>query len=147
MKVTILVQRTGAVRVNLPIYRTAGSAGLDLEAALEAPIVLAPGERRLIPTGLCMEIPVGFEGQVRPRSGLALKHGIGMVNAPGTIDSDYRGEIGVLLINHGHEPFGIAPGARIAQLVICPVAHAELVDVERLSGTERAAGGYGSTGT
>ena len=147
MKVTILVQRTGAVRVNLPIYRTAGSAGLDLEAALEAPIVLAPGERRLIPTGLCMEIPVGFEGQVRPRSGLALKHGIGMVNAPGTIDSDYRGEIGVLLINHGHEPFEVAPGARIAQLVICPVAHAELVDVERLSGTERAAGGYGSTGT
>ncbi len=147
MKVTILVQRTGAVRVNLPSYRTAGSAGLDLEAALEAPIVLAPGERRLIPTGLCMEIPVGFEGQVRPRSGLALKHGIGMVNAPGTIDSDYRGEIGVLLINHGHEPFEVAPGARIAQLVICPVAHAELVDVERLSGTERAAGGYGSTGT
>jgi dUTP pyrophosphatase len=147
MKVTILVQRTGAVRVNLPSYRTAGSAGLDLEAALEAPIVLAPGERRLIPTGLCMEIPAGFEGQVRPRSGLALKHGIGMVNAPGTIDSDYRGEIGVLLINHGHEPFEVAPGARIAQLVICPVAHAELVDVERLSGTERAAGGYGSTGT
>ncbi|HET9929810.1 MAG TPA: dUTP diphosphatase [Polyangiaceae bacterium] len=147
MKVTISVQRTGAVRVNLPSYRTAGSAGLDLEAALEAAVVLAPGERRLIPTGLCMEIPAGFEGQVRPRSGLALKHGIGMVNAPGTIDSDYRGEIGVLLINHGHEPFAITPGARIAQLVICPVAHAELVEVERLGGTERAAGGYGSTGT
>lgn len=147
MKVTILVQRTGAVRVNLPSYRTSGSAGLDLEAALEAPLVLAPGERRLIPTGLCLEIPPGFEGQVRPRSGLALKHGIGMVNAPGTIDSDYRGEVGVLLINHGHEPFEVTPGARIAQLVICPVAHAELVDVERLSGTDRAAGGYGSTGS
>lgn len=147
MKVTILVQRTGAVRVNLPSYRTAGSAGLDLEAALEAPVALAPGERRLIPTGLCLEIPPGFEGQVRPRSGLALKHGIGMVNAPGTIDSDYRGEVGVLLINHGQESFEVTPGARIAQLVICPVAHAELVDVERLSGTDRAAGGYGSTGT
>lgn len=147
MKVTVRVSRSGSVRVGLPSYRTAGAAGLDLEAALEAPIVLKPGQRRLIPTGLCLEIPPGYEGQVRPRSGLALKHGIGMVNAPGTIDSDYRGEVGVLLINHGEEPFEVTPGARIAQLVICPVVQAELVEVESLSSTERAGGGYGSTGT
>ena len=147
MKVTVRVSRSGSVRVGLPSYRTAGAAGLDLEAALEAPIVLKPGQRRLIPTGLCLEIPPGYEGQVRPRSGLALKHGIGMVNAPGTIDSDYRGEVGVLMINHGEEPFEVTPGARIAQLVICPVVQAELVEVESLSSTERAGGGYGSTGT
>ncbi|MFZ5891243.1 MAG: dUTP diphosphatase [Myxococcota bacterium] len=144
--VTVRVLRTGSVRVGLPSYRTEGAAGLDLEAAIEHPVVLAPGERRLIPTGLCLEIPPGYEGQVRPRSGLALRHGIGMVNAPGTIDSDYRGEVGVLLINHGQESFEITPGARIAQLVICPVAHAQLVEVETLTNTERAAGGYGSTG-
>jgi dUTP pyrophosphatase len=146
MKVSVRVSRTGSQRVSLPSYKTAGAAGLDLEAALESALVLEPGQRRLIPTGLCFEIPPGYEGQVRPRSGLALKHGIGMVNAPGTIDSDYRGEVGVLLINHGQEPFEITPGARIAQLVICPVAQAELVEVESLSATERAAGGYGSTG-
>jgi len=146
MKLTIRVVRTGAFRGALPAYKSEGAAGLDLEAALETPLTLAPGARRLIPTGLSFEIPAGYEGQVRPRSGLALKHGIGMVNAPGTIDSDYRGEVGVLLVNHGEEPFVVEPGARIAQLVICPVARAELVEVESLSVTERAGGGYGSTG-
>ena len=107
---------------------------------------LAPGERRLIPTGLRLEIPEGFEGQVRARSGLALRHGIGMVNAPGTIDADYRGELGVILVNWGQEPFVVEPLARIAQLVICPVARATLVEVEELSATARAGGGYGSTG-
>jgi dUTP pyrophosphatase len=144
--VTIRVKRTGPVRVGLPAYRTPDAAGLDLEAALPAPVLLQPGERRLIPTGLCLEIPPGFEGQVRPRSGLALRHGIGMVNAPGTIDADYRGEIGVLLVNLGHEPFLLEPLGRIAQLVICPVARAELVEVTELGTTARANGGYGSTG-
>lgn len=144
--VTIRVKRTGPVKVALPTYRTRGAAGLDLEAALIAPVLIQPGERRLIPTGLRLEIPPGYEGQVRPRSGLALRHGIGMVNAPGTIDADYRGEIGVLLVNLGQEPFLIEPGGRVAQLVICPVAEAELVEVAELGTTERANGGYGSTG-
>jgi dUTP pyrophosphatase len=144
--VTIRVKRTGPVRVGLPAYRTPDAAGLDLEAALPVPVLLQPGERRLIPTGLCLEIPPGFEGQVRPRSGLALRHGIGMVNAPGTIDADYRGEIGVLLINMGQEPFLLEPLGRIAQLVICPVARAELVEATELGTTARANGGYGSTG-
>lgn len=147
-KVVLRVVRTGAVRVELPSYQTEGSAGLDLRAALSEPRRLLPGERALVPTGLLLEIPEGFEGQVRPRSGLALKHGIGMVNAPGTIDSDYRGEVGVLLINHGAEPFVIEPGARIAQLVLAPVGRAELVEVTEaeLEGTARGGGGYGSTG-
>jgi dUTP pyrophosphatase len=144
--VTIRVKRTGPVRVGLPAYRTPGAAGLDLEAALPQPVLMQPGERRLIPTGLRLEIPPGYEGQVRPRSGLALRHGIGMVNAPGTIDADYRGEIGVLLVNLGQEPFLLEPLGRIAQLVICPVAQAELVEVSELGSTERASGGYGSTG-
>ncbi|MFO7177750.1 MAG: dUTP diphosphatase [Pseudomonadota bacterium] len=146
-EVTVRVLRTGPVRVGLPEYRTTGAAGLDLEAALEQPIVLAPGERRLVPTGLVLEIPEGYEGQVRPRSGLALRHGISMVNAPGTIDADYRGEIGVLLVNLGQEPFRIEPRARIAQLVIAPVARARLVETSEVSATERGPGGYGSTGT
>jgi len=140
------VVRTGAVAVELPEYRTAGAAGLDLRAAIPEPIRLRPRERRLVPTGLILEIPEGYEGQVRPRSGLALKHGISMVNAPGTIDSDYRGEVGVLLVNLGEEEFLVEPGARIAQLVICPVARARLVEVDAASATERGAGGYGSTG-
>lgn len=143
---TLRIRRTGPVRVDLPAYRTAGAAGLDLEAAISEDVVLAPGARRLIPTGLCLEIPPGYEGQVRPRSGLALRHGIGMVNSPGTIDADYRGEVGVLLINLGQEPFTVTPRARIAQLVICPVAQAELVEVDALSATDRSAAGYGSTG-
>jgi dUTP pyrophosphatase len=143
---TVLVVRTGPVSVDLPSYRSAGAAGLDLQAAIAEPIRLEPGQRRLVPTGLCLEIPEGFEGQVRARSGLALRHGIGMVNAPGTIDSDYRGEIGVLLVNWGQEAFVIEPRARIAQLVIARVARADLVEVQELAETARAAGGYGSTG-
>ncbi|HLV64997.1 MAG TPA: dUTP diphosphatase [Polyangiaceae bacterium] len=146
-EVTVRVRRTGPVRVGLPEYRTAGAAGLDLEAALEEPMMLAPGERRLVPTGLVLEIPEGYEGQVRPRSGLALRHGISMVNAPGTIDADYRGEVGVLLVNLGQEPFRIEPRARIAQLVIAPVARARLVEASELGATERGDGGYGSTGS
>lgn len=146
-EVTVRVRRTGPVRVGLPEYRTAGAAGLDLEAALEEPMMLAPGERRLVPTGLVLEIPEDYEGQVRPRSGLALRHGISMVNAPGTIDADYRGEVGVLLVNLGQEPFRIEPRARIAQLVIAPVARARLVEASELGATERGDGGYGSTGS
>ncbi len=142
----VKVQRVGPVEVPLPSYQTEGSAGLDLAAAVVEPLVLEPGARRLVATGLQMAIPEGFEGQVRPRSGLALRAGIGIVNAPGTIDSDYRGEIQVLLINHGSEPFVVEPLARIAQLVIAPVARARLSLVDALGSTERGAGGYGSTG-
>jgi dUTP pyrophosphatase len=143
----VRVVRTGSVRVELPAYRTRGAAGLDLEAAVTEPVTLAPGQRRLIPTGLVLEIPEGYEGQVRPRSGLALRHGISMVNAPGTIDADYRGEVGVLLVNLGQEPFVVEPRARIAQLVIAPVARARLEDAAELGTTERGGDGYGSTGT
>ncbi|HSM91445.1 MAG TPA: dUTP diphosphatase [Anaeromyxobacteraceae bacterium] len=130
--------------LELPRYETAGSAGLDLRA--DEPVALAPGERRLVPTGLAVEIPYGYEGQVRPRSGLALRLGVGMVNAPGTIDSDYRGEVGVILVNHGREPVSFARGERIAQLVIAAVARAELVLVDELADSDRGAGGFGSTG-
>jgi dUTP pyrophosphatase len=129
----------------LPRYETDGAAGLDLRAAMANPIVLAPMERRPIPTGLRVAIPRGFEGQVRARSGLALKHGIALVNAPGTIDSDYRGEVQVLLVNLGPEPFTIEHGMRIAQLVICPVERVEVI-VSALDSTKRGAGGFGSTG-
>jgi dUTP pyrophosphatase len=123
---------------------TQGAAGLDLRA--DEACTLGPGERRLVPTGLAIELPEGFEGQVRPRSGLAVRHGIGMVNAPGTIDSDYRGEVGVALINLGAEPFAIARGDRIAQLVIAPVVQAAIELVDALSESDRGAGGFGSTG-
>jgi len=130
----------------VPKYQTAGAAGLDLCAAIDAPITIQPHARAAISTGLAMAIPEGFEGQVRPRSGLAMKHGITCTNAPGTIDFDYRGPVTVLLINHGSEPFTIEPGHRIAQLVIAPVVQAELVETEELSDTARGAGGFGSTG-
>lgn len=147
MSARLRIKRVGTVHVPVPRYQTSGSAGLDLCAAIEQPIVLAPGARQLVSTGLCLELPEGFEAQVRPRSGLALKHGVTVLNAPGTIDSDYRGEIGVVLINHGLTPFEIQPLQRIAQLVVAAVVRAELDVVETLSATERAAGGYGSTGT
>jgi dUTP pyrophosphatase len=130
----------------VPRYMTEHAAGFDLCAALDAPVTLAPGERLAISTGLAMEIPPGYEGQMRPRSGLAREHGITHVNAPGTIDADYRGAVHVLVINHGNVPVRIDPGQRIAQLVIAPVEQAELVEVEALSTTERGAGGFGSTG-
>ena len=131
---------------NVPRYMTADAAGMDLSAALDAPITLAPGASAAVPTGLAMAIPRGFEGQVRPRSGLARKHGITVLNAPGTIDADFRGEVMVLLVNLGREPFPIATGERIAQLVVAPVVQAEVAEVDALDETERGAGGFGSTG-
>ncbi len=131
----------------LPCYATEQSAGMDLLAAVEAEVVLAPGERRLIPSGIAIALPAGAEAQVRPRSGLALKHGITVLNAPGTIDADYRGEIGVILINLGQEPFTIQRGDRIAQLVIASHAQARWRVVEALEDSARGAGGFGSTGT
>ncbi len=140
------IRRVGPVRVPIPAYQTSGAAGMDLSAAIEAAVSIAPGERRYIATGLAFAIPPGFEGQVRPRSGLALKFGVGIVNAPGTIDSDYRGEVGIVLVNHGSEPFTVEPLARIAQLIVAPVARVDIVLVEILGETERGGGGYGSTG-
>jgi dUTP pyrophosphatase len=130
----------------LPAYATAQSAGLDLMAAVQSEVTLAPGVRQLIPTGLAIALPAGFEAQVRPRSGLALKHGITVLNSPGTIDADYRGEVQVLLINHGPTPFVIKRGDRIAQMVVAPVTQIAWNIVEQLDQTERGSGGYGSTG-
>jgi len=130
----------------LPAYQTAHAAGLDLHADLPEPVTLEPFARRAIPTGLALELPPGFEGQVRPRSGLALKQGVTCLNSPGTIDADYRGEVQVILYNASQEPVRISRGDRIAQLVIAAVAHAELLEVEALSQTDRGAGGFGSTG-
>ena len=130
----------------LPAYATPQSAGMDLRANIEDPITLRPLERRIVPTGLYIALPEGYEAQVRPRSGLALKHGITVLNSPGTIDSDYRGEIGVLLINLSDTPFVINAGERIAQVVVARHEQAELIEVEELDDTERGAGGYGHTG-
>ena len=132
----------------LPAYETSGSAGMDLRAAVagETPVILPPGGRALVPTGLKIALEPGFEAQVRPRSGLALKHGITCLNSPGTIDSDYRGEVGVILINHGQEPFVIKRGERIAQLVVAKCEQAAMVEVAALDETARGSGGFGSTG-
>jgi dUTP pyrophosphatase len=130
----------------LPAYATAHAAGMDLVAAVAAPVTLAPGARALIPTGIAIALPPGFEAQVRARSGLALHHGIGVLNAPGTIDADYRGEVGVILVNHGEAPFVVERGARIAQLVIARHETAAWEEVERLPESGRGAGGFGSTG-
>jgi dUTP pyrophosphatase len=130
----------------LPVYATEGAAGMDLVAAIADDIVLAPGKRILVPTGIAIELPQGFEAQVRPRSGLAANHGITVLNAPGTVDSDYRGEIKVVLINLSDQPFAISRGMRIAQMVIARHERAELVERESLSDTARGAGGHGSTG-
>jgi dUTP pyrophosphatase len=132
----------------LPAYQSAHAAGLDLLAAVaeNAPVVLAPGRHAMVPTGLAIALPEGFEAQVRPRSGLAARHGVTVLNSPGTIDADYRGEIQVILINHGAEAFTIRRGERIAQMVIAPVVQAELVTAARLSDTDRGTGGFGSTG-
>jgi dUTP pyrophosphatase len=134
--------------LDLPRYETTGSAGMDLRAALpeDEPVTLQPGEWRLIPTGLAIALPAGYEAQIRPRSGLAAKHAITCVNTPGTVDSDYRGEMRVNLINHGREPFTIQRGERIAQMVIAPVIQAVWEEVDSLDETERGAGGFGSTG-
>lgn len=130
----------------LPTYATAGAAGFDLLAAVTEPHTLAPGKRALIPTGLAVAIPPGYEGQVRPRSGLAAKHGLTVLNAPGTIDADYRGEVQVILVNHGDLPFTVERGMRIAQFLLAPVTRADLTVVEDLEATARGAGGFGSTG-
>ena len=132
----------------LPRYETGGAAGLDLLAANpdDAPIVLQSLARALVPTGIIVQLPDGFEGQVRPRSGLALRHGVTVLNSPGTIDADYRGEVQVLLVNLGTEPFAVTRGMRLAQLVVAPVTRVSLIEVDRLGVTERAAGGFGSTG-
>lgn len=130
----------------LPAYQTASAAGLDLAAAIDADIILNPGARHSIATGLAMAIPTGFEGQVRPRSGLAAKHGVTVANSPGTIDADYRGEVLVILINLGNAPMTISRGMRIAQLIIAPVCQADIALVDDLDNTERGKGGFGSTG-
>ena len=150
---TKAMQRPAIVRfirllphAHIPAYATAHAAGMDLHAAVASRMTLKPGEIKLVPTGIAVEIPLGYEGQVRPRSGLALKHGISIVNAPGTIDADYRGEVGVILVNLGKKPFAIEPGDRIAQLVIAPVARAALREARALHPTARGAGGFGHTG-
>jgi dUTP pyrophosphatase len=132
----------------LPAYQSAHAAGLDLLAAVPeaTPMIITPGKHALVPTGLSIALPPGYEAQVRPRSGLALKHGVTVLNAPGTVDADYRGEVSVLLINHGDAPFEVRRGERIAQMVIASVSRAELVPTASLSATDRGSGGYGSTG-
>jgi dUTP pyrophosphatase len=147
VKIEVLQLPNGA-GLALPAYQSALAAGLDLLAAVaeDAPIILAPGKYALVPTGLAIALPAGYEAQVRPRSGLAARHGVTVLNAPGTVDADYRGEIGVPLINHGDTPFTIRRGERIAQMVIASVIQAELVPVTILSPTERGSGGFGSTG-
>ena len=145
--VSVAIQRLAhGADLPLPSYATAQSAGLDLMAAVEGEVTLPPGARQLIPTGLSIALPAGYEAQVRPRSGLALKHGITVLNSPGTIDADYRGEVKVLLINHGAEDFVLKRGDRIAQMVVAPVTRIAWNQVARLDETERGAGGYGSTG-
>jgi dUTP pyrophosphatase len=143
----VRVRRLPAARdLPLPSHASPGSAGFDLRAAVDGEVVLRPDERRLVPTGLVLEIPPGWEGQVRPRSGLALRHGIGVVNAPGTIDSDYRGEVGVILINLGADPYILKRGDRIAQLVISRVETVEWEEADSLEESGRGDGGFGSTG-
>lgn len=145
--VRIKIKRMDAHRdIPMPSYETEGSAGMDLRAAVNEAVTLNPGEIRMIPTGLMVGIPQGYEAQIRPRSGLALKHGIGMVNSPGTIDSDYRGEVGVIMINWGDEPFTVHRGDRIAQMIITQVFRAGLLEVEELEPTGRGEGGFGHSG-
>jgi dUTP pyrophosphatase len=149
MSVTVRVKRLPhGEGLPLPSYQSNEAAGLDVVAGVpeSAAVAIPPGARALIPTGFALELPRGYEAQVRPRSGLALKHGVTLLNSPGTIDSDYRGELMVILINHGDEPFLVRRGERIAQLVIAPVSHAEIVAAEELAATSRGPGGFGSTG-
>lgn len=148
MSIPILVRRLPhAEGLPLPSYATAGAAGMDLMAAVDVPVTIAPGGRALVPTGLTIALPPGYELQIRPRSGLALRHGITLPNTPGTIDEDYRGEIGVIILNTGADPFVIERGARIAQAVLAPVSRAVWREVGTLGETERSDGGFGSTGT
>jgi dUTP pyrophosphatase len=142
----IVRTRPQAADLPLPRYMSPHAAGMDVAADLDQPLTLAPGARAAVPTGLALEIPPGYEVQVRPRSGLALKHGVTVANAPGTIDADYRGELKVILVNLGEQPFVIQRGERVAQLVLAAVARAEVIEVEALSETQRGGGGFGSTG-
>jgi dUTP pyrophosphatase len=145
--VTIPIQRLAhAGDLPLPVYATAASVGADLHAAIEGDLTIGPGERAAVPTGLCIAVPDGYEAQVRARSGLAMRHGVALVNAPGTIDADYRGEIRVLLVNLGQEPVTLRRGDRIAQIVLAPVVRAEWVEQNELAPTERGSGGFGHTG-
>ena len=145
--VVIRIKQLGhSAGLSLPHYQTEHAAGVDLIAAVEGEIAIKPGGWKLVPTGIAVAIPEGYEGQVRPRSGLALKHGIGMLNAPGTIDADYRGEIGIILFNFGDTPFAIRRGDRIAQMVIAKVVKAQFQHVDALSNTDRGEGGFGHTG-
>jgi dUTP pyrophosphatase len=146
--VTVNIERISpsSTDIPLPAYATDGSSGLDIHAAVETDVVLPPGDTILVPSGFKVAIPQGFEGQVRPRSGLAIKHGIGILNSPGTIDSDYRGEVKVILTNFGKTPFIIKRGERIAQMVISPVARAKWVEVPSIDETSRGSGGFGHTG-
>ncbi len=144
-RVTLKVKRLAHCK-ELPRYATPGAAGMDLTAAIDLPFTLGVGQRYAMPTGIIIEVPAGYEGQVRPRSGLAFKAGISLTNCVGTIDSDYRGEVKVLLINHGQAPYVFEPGERIAQLLITPVPTVDIEEVEELSSAERGAGGFGSTG-
>ena len=146
VQVRVVGEGGGDDPLPLPRYETAQAAGMDLRAALRSPVTIAPGKRALIPTGLAIALPTGFEAQVRPRSGLALRHGVTVLNAPGTIDADYRGELAVVLINHGEADFTVQRGDRIAQMVIAPVTRATWDLVNVLDETSRGAGGYGSTG-
>ncbi|NLX58472.1 MAG: dUTP diphosphatase [Phycisphaerae bacterium] len=148
MPITLQIRRKpGCEDIPLPRYMSDAAAGMDLCAANSEPIVLEPGQIRLVPTGLYVAIPRGYEGQVRPRSGLALKHGLTLVNAPGTIDADYRGEVGIIVGNIGSQPYTIERGTRIAQLVVAPVVQAEIEIVDELDATTRGHGGFGHTGT
>ena len=142
----MIISCTAEAGAILPTYESAGSAGADMYANLDSTVVINAGERKLLETGIHMQIPPGYEGQVRPRSGLAVKHGISVLNSPGTIDSDYRGEIKVILINLGNAPFTVSHGDRIAQLVICPVIQAEFAKTESLDHSRRGERGFGSTG-
>ena len=147
MTMRVLVRRLPHARdLPLPSYATSGSAGLDLLAAIENDIEIRPGARAAVPCGIAIALPDGYEAQVRPRSGLALNHGITLLNAPGTVDSDYRGEIRVILINHGNEPFCITRGMKIAQMIVAKHEHVEFAETEELPASERGAGGFGSTG-
>ena len=148
MSVSVAITRLPhGADLDLPAYETADAAGMDLPAAVEHDVEIAPGARCLIPTGLAIALPPSYEAQIRPRSGLALRNGISIVNSPGTIDPDYRGEVGVIVINHGDEPFTVTRGMRIAQMVVAPVTQAVWDEVSELPETERGAGGFGSTGT
>jgi dUTP pyrophosphatase len=145
--VTVAVTRLPAGKgLPLPAYMTVGAAGADVVAAVTDDLVLAPGDRAVVPTGFALEVPDGFEVQVRPRSGLAAKHGVTLLNSPGTIDSDYRGPVGVVLVNHGREPFVVRRGERIAQLVVAPVVRAAFREAQTLAASTRGEGGFGSTG-